>query len=170
MLLNSPKETLSIHPHPLPPSDLIFGHKSQDHLVQDQPARIDEELEPLEEFNSPKNVEKLTSLRSQLVERTTQDQKGLSTHDLGLFLTTVDCIFDPLPPSLVQLPTPISAEPSALLMPPSLFNRIITLQARLEKARYELALLPRCQPLPDDKDTEFTDHQIVKEKKLTDHQ
>ena len=167
---NSPTVTFSIHQSPPLLSDLIFGHKSQDHLVQDQPAHINEELEPLEEFNSPENVEKLTSLCSQLVERTTCDQKGLSAHDLGLFLTTVDCIFDPLPPSLVQLPTPISAEPSALLMPPSLFNRIITLQARLEKARYKLALLPRCQPLPDDEDTEFTDHQIVKEKKHTDHQ
>src|SRR5882762_8066095 len=170
MHLNSPTVTLSIHQSPLPLSDLIFGHKSQDHLVQDQPTHIDKELEPLEEFNLPENVEKLISLRSQLVERTTQDQKGLSAHDLGLFLTTVDCIFDPLPSSLVQLPTPISAEPSILLTLPFLLNRITTLQARLEKARYELALLPRCQPLPDDEATEFTDRQIVKEKKHTDHQ
>jgi hypothetical protein len=163
-----PTATLSINPLPL--CDLIFAHKLHDHLVQDQLAHIDEELEPLEEFNLPENVEKLTSLHSQLVERTTCDQKGLSAHDLGLFLTTVDCIFDPLPPSLVQLPTPISAEPSILLTPPFLLNCITTLQARLEKARYELALLPHCQPLPDDEATEFTDRQIVKEKKHTDHQ
>jgi len=162
-------ETLSINP--LPPHDLIFAHKLHDHLVQDQLAPIDEELEPLEEFNSPKNVEKLTYLRSQLVERTTHDRKELSALDLGLFITTVDCIFDPLPSSLVQLPTPISAGPSILLTPPSLFNRIITLQARLEKARYELNLLPRCLPLPDDEEpTEFTDRQIVKEKKHIGHQ
>jgi hypothetical protein len=167
---NSPTVTLSIHQTSPLLSDLIFGHKSQDHLVQDQPTHIDKELEPLEEFNSPKNVEKLTSLRSRLVERTTQDQKGLSAHDLGLFLTTVDCIFDPLPSSLAQLPTPILAEPSILLTLPFLFDRITKLQARLSKARYELALLSHCQPLPDVEATEFTDHQIVKEKKHTDHQ
>src|ERR1700676_4519469 len=135
------------------------------------PAPIRGEIEPREEFNSPENVKKLTFLRSRLVERTTRDQKELSALDLGLFITTVDCIFDPLPSSLVQLPTPISAGPSILLTPPSLFNRIITLQARLEKARYELALLPRCLPLPDDQElTESTDRQIAKEKKHIDHQ
>ena len=141
-----------------------------DHLVQDQLTPIDEELEPLEEFNSPKNVEKLTYLRSQLVERTTRDQKELSALDLGLFIPTVDCIFDPLPSSLVQLPTPISAEPFILLTPPTVFDRITKLQAQLDKARYELALLPRCQQLPDIEATEFTDHQIAKEKKHTDLQ
>ena len=166
---NFPTATLSINP--LPPRDLISAHKLHDHLVQDQLAPIDEELEPLEEFNSPKNVEKLIYLRSRLVEKTTRDQKELSALDLGLFITTVDCIFDPLPSSLVQLPTPISAGPSILLTPPSLFNRIITLQARLEKARYELALLPHCLPLPDDQEpSESTDHQIVKEKKHIDRQ
>ena len=164
-----PTATLSINL--LPPRDLISAHRLHDQTVQDQLAPIDEELEPLEEFNSPENVEKLTYLRSQLVERTTRDRKELSALDLGLFITTVDCIFDPLPSSLVQLPTPISAGPSILLTPPSLFNRIITLQARLEKARYELALLPRCLPLPDDEEpTESTDRQIVKEKKLIGHQ
>jgi hypothetical protein len=166
---NFPTATLSINP--LPPRDLISAHKLHDHLVQDQLAPIDEELEPLEEFNSPRNVEKLIYLRSRLVEKTTRDQKELSALDLGLFITTVDCIFDPLPSSLVQLPTPISAGPSILLTPPSLFNRIITLQDRLEKARYELTLLPRCLPLPEDQEpTESTDHQIVKEKKHIDHQ
>ena len=164
-----PTATLSINP--LPPLDLISAHKLHDHPVQDQLAPIDEELEPLEEFNSPKNVEKLIYLRSRLDERTTRDQKELSALDLGLFVTTVDCIFDPLPSSLVQLPIPISAGPSILLTPPSLFNRITTLQARLEKARYELALLPRCLPLPDDEEpTESTDRQIAKEKKHIDHQ
>ena len=162
---NFPMVTLSISQIPL--SDLIFGHKLQDHLVQDQPIHIDTELELLEELNLPENVKKLTSLHSQLVERTTHDQRGLSAHNLGLFFTTVDCIFDPPPSSLVQLPIPILAEPSILLTPLTLFDCITKLQARLDKARYELALLPHCQPLPDVEAMEFTDHQIVKEKKHT---
>jgi hypothetical protein len=121
-----PTASLTIHQNPM--SDLISGHKSPLPLVQDQLTHSDEELEPLEEFNLPENVEKLTSLCSQLAERTTLVQKGLFDLDLPLFLTTVDCIFDPLPSSLVQLPTPISAAPSILLTPPSLFDRITKLQ------------------------------------------
>jgi hypothetical protein len=97
-------------------------------LVQDQLVHTDKELEPLEEFNSLENVEKLTSLRSQLAERATLVQKALFDLNLPLFLTTVDCIFDPLPASLVQLPTPILAAPSILLTLPSLFKRITKLQ------------------------------------------
>jgi hypothetical protein len=163
-----PTASLTIHQNLT--SDLTSGRRLPLPLVQDQPVHTDEELEPLKEFNSPENVEKLTSLRSQLAERATLVQKGLFDLDLPLFLTTVDCIFDPLPTSLVQLPTPISAAPSILLTPPSLFEHITKLQGRLNKARYELALLPRCQPHHDTEDTESTDHQIVKERKHLHHQ
>jgi hypothetical protein len=103
-------------------SDLTSGRRLPLPLVQDQLIHTDEELEPLEEFNLPENVEKLISLCSQLAERATLIQKGLFDLDLPLFLTTVDCIFNLLPSSLGQLPTPISAAPSILLTPPSLFD------------------------------------------------
>jgi hypothetical protein len=160
--------SLTIHQNPM--SDLISGRRLPLPLVQDQLTHPDEELEPLKEFNSPENVERLTSLCSQLTKKATLVQKGLYDLDLGLFLTTVDCIFDLLPSFLTLLPTPISAAPSILLTLPSLFNHITKLQERLNKAKYELALLPCCQEHHNTEVTESTDHQIVKERKHLNHQ
>jgi hypothetical protein len=92
---------------------LISEHRLPDLLVQDQHIHIAEELEPLEEFNSPEHIRKLTQLHSQLAAKSTHDQKGHYDLNSELFCTIVDSIFDSLP-HLLQLPD--SFETSSILL------------------------------------------------------
>jgi hypothetical protein len=60
-----PMASITIHQNLT--SNFTSGCRLQHPLVQDQPIHTDKKLEPLKEFNSPENVEKLTSLHSSVV-------------------------------------------------------------------------------------------------------